>query len=101
MVVFGLVLLVRAGESPPFADLPWDDLPHAIRVILVATAATALYTVLGFLVTIALLLFTLVFVVERQDIVRAAAFSVGVTVFAYLFFAVVLKTPLPRGLLGL
>jgi hypothetical protein len=101
MVVFGLVLFARAGESPPFADLSWDDLPHAIRVILVATAATALYTVLGFLITIALLLFTLVFVIERQNIIRAAAFSVGVTVFAYLFFAVVLKTPLPRGLIGL
>ena len=27
MVVFGLVLMVRAGESPPFATIAWNDLP--------------------------------------------------------------------------
>ena len=100
MIAFGLVLIARAGESPPFATLAWADLPHAIRVVAVAAAAIALYTVLGFLITMILMLFTLLFAVERKGIVRAAAFSVGVTVFAYVLFATLLKSPLPPGPFG-
>src|SRR5258705_5153586 len=32
MAIFGLVLMVRAGESPPFATIAWNDLPHAVCV---------------------------------------------------------------------
>ena len=48
----------------------------------------------------ALLLFTLIFGVERRQPVAAAAFSLGVVALTYLLFAVVLKTPLEQGLLG-
>jgi putative tricarboxylic transport membrane protein len=99
MIAFGFVLVARAGESPPLAEVRWTDLPHAALVVLVAGAAAWLYTRLGFLLTVSLLLFTLVFAVERKNIVRAAAFSIGVTVLAYLLFGMLLKAPLPRGLI--
>ena len=70
MMAFGLVLLLRAGESPPFADVAWSDFPHAVRVVVVAAAAIALYTPLGFLLTMSLLLFGLIFVVERRPLLR-------------------------------
>jgi len=100
MMAFGSVLLLRAGSSPPFAAVAWDDLPHALRVTAFAAAAVALYTTLGFLVTISLLLFGLTFAVERQPILHAAGFSIGVTGLAYLLFDTALKSPLPRGVLG-
>jgi hypothetical protein len=100
MIAFGLVLVAQAGESPPFAAIAWDDLPHALCVIVAAAAATALYTVLGFRITMALMLFGLLVAVERQNLVRAALFSVGVPVAADLLFGTLLKSPLPRGLLG-
>ena len=59
-----------------------------------------IYEPLGFLATMSLLLFSLVFIVERKPILPAAAFSVGVTVFAYVLFGTLLRSPLPRGLLG-
>ena len=99
MMAFGLILLLRAGDSPPFADVAWGDLPHAVRVIAFAAGAVALYTPLGFLITISLLLFGLTFVVERRPVLYAAAFSLGVTGLAYLLFDSLLKSPLPRGLL--
>jgi hypothetical protein len=101
IIAFGLMLLVRAGESPPFASIEWTDLPHAARVVAITAVAVAAYTALGFIVTISLLLFTLVFVVERRPVVRAALFSVGVTLLAYVMFSTLLKAPLPRGLIGL
>ena len=80
--------------------MPWSDLPHAMRVIAITAVAVALYTGLGFIITMSLLLFSLLFAVERRPLLPAAAFSVGVTVFAYLLFATLLKSPLPRGLIG-
>jgi len=100
MMAFGAVLFVRAGDSPPFAGIGWADLPHAVRVVAVASAAIALYENAGFIVTMAALLFGLTFVVERKPLLTAAAFSVGVTTFAYVLFNTLLKSPLPRGILG-
>ncbi len=100
MIAFGLILMTRARESAPIATVPWSDLPHALRVVAITAIAVALYTRLGFIITISLLLFSLLFAVERRHLVPAAAFSVGVTVVAYLLFATLLKSPLPRGLIG-
>jgi len=100
MIVFGLALIARAGESPPFAEIEWSDLPHAILVTIVTGAAATLYTWLGFIVTMALLMFVLLVPIERRNILHAAAFSIGVTVLAYALFGLALKAPLPRGLIG-
>jgi hypothetical protein len=100
MIFFGLILVLRAGDSPPFAEIAWDDLPHALVVVAAATAAIALYTVLGFVLTMSVLLFSLVFLVERRNVVLAACFSLGVTLFAYALFSTLLKSPLPRGPFG-
>jgi len=104
MMMFGAVLVARAGESPPVREIAWADLPHALRVAVVAAAAVAAYTELGFLVTVPLLLFTLIFVVERRPLLPALLVSIGVTAVAYLLFTRLLKTPLPpvpRDLFGL
>jgi hypothetical protein len=100
MIVFGLLLVGRAGESAPLASLAWGDLPHAARVVAITAVAIALYQPLGFVVTMALLLFTLTFGAERRPVLAAAAFSAGVVALTYLLFAVVLKTPLEPGVLG-
>ncbi len=99
MIVFGLLLVGRAGESAPLASLAWGDLPHAARVVAITAVAIALYQPLGFIITMALLLFTLTFGAERRPVLAAAAFSAGVVALTYLLFAVVLKTPLEPGVL--
>jgi hypothetical protein len=110
LMAFGGLLFAGARSSPPLATVPWADLPHALRVGLVAAVAVALYTAFGFLVTVPLLLFTLTFVVERRPLLPAALFSIGVPALAYALFTRLLKTPLPpvphdlfglRALLGL
>jgi len=100
MIVFGLVLMARGGASPPLAEIDWSDLGHALCVMVAAALATALYTTLGFVVAMSLLLFGLTAAVERKPTMRALAFSVGTALFAYLTFSLLLKSPLPRGILG-
>ena len=100
MIGFGLVLLVRARASPPLGAVDWSDLPHAIRVAIVAAAAAVLYVPLGFALTAPLLLFTLIFLVERRPLLPSLAFSIGATAAVYALFTLLLRTPLPRGLSG-
>ena len=100
LIAFGAILFARARESPPLEQIVWTDLPHAARIVVVAGAAVACYTVLGFLLTVGALLFILTFLVERRPFPIAAAFSIGVTALAYTLFGMLLKTPLPHGLVG-
>jgi hypothetical protein len=99
MILFGVLLIARAELSPPFAEINWSDLPHAVRVLAVTAAAVALYTTLGFIITMSLMLFVLI-ALEGRNLVAAAAFSLGVSLSTYALFTVALKTPLEQGLFG-
>jgi hypothetical protein len=98
LAVFGLTLIVRAGGSP-FSAIDWSDVRHAAAVLGATAAALALYTTLGFVVSMALLLFGLA-AIERRNLIHAAVYGVGVSVATDALFAIVLKSPLERGLFG-
>ena len=100
LIVFGLVIVLRGRESAPLASLSWNDLPHAARVVVITAIAIALYQTLGVVITMALMLFTLIFGAERRNPLAAAAFSIGVVALTYLLFEVALKTPLEHGTIG-
>ena len=100
MMIFGSILVLRGGASPPLASIGGGDLWHAARVVAVTAAGVAVYQTLGFIASMSLLLFVFIFAIERQPILKAALFSIGVTAFAYLLFDTLLKAPLPRGLIG-
>ena len=53
----------------------------------------------GLLITMALLVFCLLVIVERRNVLIAAAYSAGLTLFAYWLFGKALRSPLERGLL--
>jgi hypothetical protein len=99
LMVLGAVLIARARESAPVASISWQDLRHAGQVVLLIAVAIALFQHLGFLITMALLLFALTFGAERRQPVAAAAFSLGVVALTWFFFTMILKTPLEAGLL--
>ena len=63
--------------------------------------AAASYQSLGFLITMTLLVFALLVVVERAHPLRAAAYSIALTLCAYWLFGKALKAPLERGLFWL
>jgi hypothetical protein len=99
MILLGALLIARGGAGEPLAAVAWSDLPHAVRVFAVTAAAVALYTTLGFIVTMALMLFVLI-AWEGRNLIAAAAYSVGVSVLTYGLFTIVLKQPLEQGILG-
>ena len=89
----------RPARSQPLAEIDWSDRWHALLVVLITAAGIYAYQRLGFLVTMSLLVFTLLVVVERRNVLIAAAYSIGLTLFAYWLFGKALKAPLERGLL--
>jgi hypothetical protein len=95
MMAFGAILVARAGESPPLAEIEWNDFRHAATVVAVTAAATALYTRIGFVLSVSLLLFVLLYFIERRSLLSTLAVSIGVTVGCYLLFGTLLKSPLP------
>jgi hypothetical protein len=100
MIFFGIALILSARASAPLAEIDWSDRNHASLVVLIAAIATALYQPLGFILTMSLLVFTLLAVVERKNLLRAAAYGIGLTMIAWWVFGTALKSPLERGILG-
>ena len=100
MIAFGIALLLGAAASQPFAEIDWSDRTHALLVVLIAGIAISVYQWLGFIVTMTLLVFTLLMAVERKNVFRAAAYSLGLTMVAWWVFGTALKSPLETGILG-
>jgi hypothetical protein len=98
MILFGLILIALGANSPRLLQISWGDFPHAAKVVVVAAGGAALYTWLGFILTMMLMLFCLIYVVERRGLWRAIAFSVPIPIVTYALFEHLLKTPLERGL---
>jgi len=100
IMFFAALILLRAKESPPAASVDWSDRGHAAAVLVITGIAIAAYQWAGFLITMATLVFALLVLVERRNTLKAAAYSIGLTLFAYWLFGRALKSPLERGLLG-
>lgn len=99
-IVLGAALFLRARESDSFASVDWQDLKHAGPVILVTAGAITAYTVLGFIITMVLLMLVLLIGVERRPVVHAAAYGIGVVLLTYVVFAFFLKSLLPLSPFG-
>lgn len=100
MILFGIALMFGAAASQPFADIEWSDGKHALMLVVITGVAVTLYQTLGFILTMTLLVFTLLIVVERRPLLHAAAYSIGLTVIAWWVFGKALKAPLETGILG-
>lgn len=101
LILFGIGIVATGAESQALSQLPWSDWTHAAQVTGITAIAVSLYTTLGFLLTMSLLVFTLLAIVERKNILAAAVYACALTLFAYWLFGIVLKAPLERGLFWL
>jgi Tripartite tricarboxylate transporter TctB family len=99
MIAFAVAIFATGHGSQRLSEIDWSDRWHALLVALITAAGVYAYQRLGFLLTMTLLVFTLLVVVERRNALIAAAYSIGLTVFAYWLFGKALKAPLERGIL--
>jgi hypothetical protein len=96
----GVALIVRAGEGRRFAEISWSDGRHAAQVVVLTAACIALLERLGFLLTMMLLVFSLLAVVERRNALLSALYGAMVVALTYVTFEYLLRTPLVTGPFG-
>jgi hypothetical protein len=99
MVAFAIAIVALGHTSQRLTEIDWSDRWHALLVVLITAAGIYAYQRLGFLLTMSMLVFTLLVVVERRNVLIAAAYAIGLTLFAYWLFGRALKAPLERGIL--
>jgi hypothetical protein len=99
MMLFAGLVLMNARASPPLKTIDWSDKWHALLLVVITAVAVSGYQKLGFLITMAALVFALLTIVERRNVLIAAAYSLGLTLSAYWLFGKALKSPLERGVL--
>ncbi len=95
-IVFGLALIARGRESPPFSDVSWGDGKHALMVTAITALSVALYTYLGFIITMIAMMVALLVIIERRNPFYALGYSAGIVLITYVSFEYLLKTPLPE-----
>jgi hypothetical protein len=98
MIAFAAAVFAAGGTSQKLAGIDWSDRWHALLVVLITAVGIYAYQRLGFLLTMSFLVFALLVVVERRNVLIAAAYSIGLTLFAYWLFGRALKAPLERGI---
>ena len=99
-IAFGLVLIARAAESRPFAEITWSDAGHAAAVTAITAGAVYFFEILGFLTTMVVMMFALLVGIERRPLLHAVLYSFGVVGLTYVTFVYVLKSPLVTGPFG-
>jgi len=99
MMLFAALIAARAASSLPMREVDWSDRRHAGQVVLITAVAVGSYQTLGFVITMTALVFALLVVVERRNVLAAVAYSAGLTLFTYWLFGKALNSPLERGLL--
>jgi putative tricarboxylic transport membrane protein len=99
VLAFGVALVLTARGAVGSVD--WSGWRHAVAILLVAALSTGLLERIGYRLTIMLMLFSLVWLVERKHPFFAAAFAVALALATFSLFDGLLRVPLPRGPFGL
>ena len=98
--VLGLLIMLRAGNSPLFNSLTWDEGRRGIVMLIACGAATFALERIGYRLSMIALLVFMLGVIERKSIVATLVVAFGFAFVSYFLFATVLKVQLPTGPLG-
>ncbi len=99
MILLAAGIFINGKSQDRFSDISWSDWRHAALILGISAVAVSVYSWLGFLITMSLLVFALLTLVERKRILPSAIYAISLTVFAYWLFSVILKSPLEHGVL--
>jgi hypothetical protein len=99
--VLGILLIVLRRKSPSLRTLKWAEGLHAAAIIACCLFATFAIEVIGYRVTMMIVLGFLFGAVERMKIWWALGLTLGLTFGSYWVFNDLLMVILPRGGFGI
>ena len=102
--VLALMLLLKERRTPSAEPADWPDRPAWMRVVMTTAAlcmTLVLAPTLGFPVTVALLTFFVLTVVERRRLVPSLVVTALTAALIHGVFVAWLNVALPKGILGI
>ena len=100
LAAFGALLALRGRAVPTDRQVRFDDLPHALLLLAVLSAAAYAIERAGYRVTVALMLFFLLAIVERRSVIMSALLAAAMALGSFYLINNVLRVPLPVGAWG-
>ena len=97
LAAFGAVLALRGSVVRAPRALRFDDLPHALLLLAVLSAAAYALERAGYRLTVALMLLLLLVVIERRNAVVSVLLAAGMALGSFYLINDVLRVPLPLG----
>jgi hypothetical protein len=97
LAVFGAVLALRGSVVRMEREVSFGDFPHALLLLAVLSAAAFAIERAGYRVTVALMLFVLLAVIERRNVVISGLLAAGMALGSFYLINDVLRVPLPTG----
>ena len=101
LLVFGVVVLVLGARSARIAGVGWSEWRHTAGILAACAGCAVLLERLGYRLTMTLLLFTLLGLLERKHVILALGFALALAFGTFYLFDTLLRVPLPRGPLNL
>ena len=101
LIGFGIAIAALGRSSPPLSEIGWAEAHHAVAIFAACAFVALALERIGYRITMAVMLFSMLWLVERKRVLFAAAFGAGLSAVTYYLFDTILRVPLPRGPLGL
>lgn len=92
----GLLIAVGGARSRPLIEMRWTEAKRAVTILLAAALSVFALEAVGYRLTIMVLLFFLMGVIERKPPFIAVILSIGFAFLSYYVVADLLLVPLPR-----
>ena len=100
LAAFGAVLALRGSVVRADRQVRFDDLPHALLLLGVLSAAAFAIERAGYRVTVMLMLFFLLAIIERRNVIVSALLAAAMALGSFYLINNVLRVPLPLGVWG-
>jgi hypothetical protein len=97
VVLFGALVFAFGARAQAVARIGWTEWRHAVAILVACTFAAIAMERLGFRITVAVMLFALLRLVERRGWVFALTFAIVVASVLHALFQTFLRVPLPLG----
>jgi hypothetical protein len=101
LLVLGAFIAAAGGRAPRVGNGGWGESGRALVIVVVCAFAAWGLERLGYRLTITLALLALLGIVERKHPVVTVLVALTLAFGSFFLFATLLRTPLPRGPLGL
>lgn len=100
LIVFGLIIIAMGVRATRMSAVQWTEWRHAIGILVACMFAALALERLGYRTTLGVVLFSLLFVLERKKLWFATVFALALAMGTFYVFDTLLRVPLPRGPLG-